>query len=206
MWIKERIAYLKTLPLKRYALYALLFLFAVGGYSAWLKWGPQPVKPGSVVVSAPLAKEVAKMDTKIIYVPRLVVIKEKAKAVAALKLPTSETDNPKEALLTATGIAANRYGATTAVFVNVSTGKARTDIVYKESPWFSLQRSNTVGIEAGYGMKGKYAQIDAEHEFAQVKGNFVAVKGSGTFYDTTNSDNASDFRIGVRLQRHFDWP
>lgn len=181
---------------------AVALLFALG-YMGWLKFGPKPAKPGTTVISAPMEESIEHLETET-TTTTITYIKDKPAAVAKLGLPASEAMNPKESLLTANAVKANRYGATTAVFVNRSTGRPRTDIVYKDSPWFSMQRGNTVGIEAGYGLRGQYYQADAAHDFFQIKGNSVSGKVSAITFPQSTKD--SDVRIGARVERRFDWP
>ena len=166
-------------------------------YLAWCRWGPQPAKPGSVIISAPPAPAIAQMETKTVYVPQLVVVKDKPAAVKKLGLPASEAFNPKEELLTSTAVQAARYGSKVTTFVNISTGKARTDVTINESPWFSFERGNIIGTEAGIGLRGQYYQADYQRDIFQIKGVYVSVKGTALAYPQSVKD--SDLRAGVRV-------
>jgi len=165
--------YLAKVPDWRWKLYAGIDI-VLCLYLAWCKWGPQPADPGAVTISVPKAPQIAQMETKIVYVPKLVVIKEKADAVAKLELPATEAHNPKEELLTAAAVAANHYGATAVVFVNASTGQSRTDIVYKKAPWFSFERGNTAGVGVGYSSNdGTAGKVYYKRDVAQIKGVYI---------------------------------
>lgn len=191
----------KLIPNWKKYLYGGIIIASIA-YLAWCRWGSQPLQPGAVIISAPKAPQIVKMETTKTPPVRIVVIKDKVSAIYKLGLPPSEAADPKEALLTATAVARNRNGATVTTFVNLSTGQSRTDVTANRSPWFQLEKGNTIGAEGGYSTRGRYAQVDIEHEFMQVKGVFLAGKASATAYETGNADA----RIGIRLQKHFDWP
>lgn len=137
-------------------------------YLGWMLWDIKHPKgvAGSVVTDAPVSKEIKNMETATV-VTKVIYVKDKTKAEEKLHLPV--TGNPKEYLLTASGIAANRYGATVAVYHNTSTAKPRTVIAYKEAPWFAFKRDFTVGIGGGVGTQGKVYAGRARLDMLQIK-------------------------------------
>ena len=154
-----------------------VFLIA---YGAWLKWGTKPAKPNDITISAPVAKEVQSMPTAT-TITKIVYIKDKPAAVAKLGLPPGEASNPKEELVTATGIKPNKYGATTAVFINTSTGQTRTDIRYKESPWFVFRNDLAMGVGAGIGTEGKALAGRLRLDMVQIKEVTISPELEGNY-------------------------
>ena len=140
-------------PWKLYVGGAVLLLVII--YLGWMIWDikrPGP-KPGDIAISVPEPKVIQNMQRERI-ITNTYYIKDKEEALVKLGFPATEASNPKEQLLTAAGIAANKYGATVATFVNVSTGKPRTDIKYKEAPWFAFKRDLAVGVGTGVSTQG----------------------------------------------------
>jgi hypothetical protein len=160
-------------PWKLYLGGAVLLLIII--YLGWMIWDikrPSP-KAGDIAISVPEAKVIQNMQRERI-ITNTYYIKDKEAAVRDLGLPASESSNPKEQLLTASAVAANRYGATTAVFVNISTGRPRTDIKYKESPIFAFKRDMAYGIGAGIGTQGQALAGRIRLDALQIKGVTVS--------------------------------
>jgi hypothetical protein len=200
--VTDRLYLIPSWRLKVYGGIVLLALL----YFAWSLWGERALKPGSVVISAPVAPQIAKMETT--YAPpiRLIVIKDKAKAVEKLGLPSSEAMDPKEALLTATAVRANRYGATVVTFANQTTGQVRSSIVVNKAPWFALERTNYVGGSVGIGVDGYVGRIYAKRDLAQVKGNYLQVEIEAIARPTAIAGRTAEGVLWLNIERRFDWP
>ena len=197
MQIPERIKaeYSKLLAAPRWKRNTLLAVVAMAAvYLLWCRFGPQPIKPGQTV-AAVTAPKIATMAREEITPRRVVVFKDKAEAVKRLNLPKEQAANPQEKLLDATVAPASRYGTTTAVFLNTSTGKPRSTVTANKAPWFAFERGNEIGGEIGVGNRGRYIQGDYQRDLASVKGAIIGIKLGATSYLTE-----TDWQTGVRLK------
>jgi hypothetical protein len=153
-------------PWKLYLVDAVLL--CVTGYLAWSLWGHKPPPAGSVTISVPQVDTLEEMETTT-TTTTLTIYKDKPAAVAALGLPASEAANPKEGLLTANEVEANKNGAVVTTFVNMSTGRPRTDIQYNKAPWFALQRGNTIGVGYELGSQGAKVPVYYKRDVLRIK-------------------------------------
>ena len=178
--------------------YLWLFLALFGmAYLAWCKWGPQPVKPGSVMAGK-TSPRVADLERKTLEPKKLIVFKDKARAVSRLNLPSSEAAEPREEMLESTDAPPSRYGTTTTTFINMSTGMPRSVIQANKAPLFRFERGMELGAEVGMGAKGRYVQGDIQRDVFSVKGVIVGGKAAVTSYPTE-----TDWRVGVRAK--YQW-
>lgn len=182
-----------TAPRWRLWLWAGIATFALA-YLAWCKWGPQPAKPGAII-KATTSPKIADMERKAVTPKKLMVFTPKAEAVKKLKLPPDQAGNDDEELFEATEAPPNRYGLTTATFVNITTGKPRTVIVVKKAPLFQFERGNRVGAEYGISSKGRYFQGDYQRDIISVKGVVLGVRGAVISYPSE-----TDATAGVRAE------
>jgi hypothetical protein len=174
----------------------LAILIGILIYLGWMLWDIKHPAPqaGDIAISVPEPKVIQNMQRERI-ITNTYYIKDKAAAIKELGLPPAEADNPKEALLTATAVAANRYGATTAVFVNLSTGRPRTDIKYKESPMFAFKRDLAYGVGAGVGTQGNTLAGRIRLDAIQIKGVTVSPEVEGNYAERRDKQVEGRFMI-----------
>lgn len=148
----------------------IAILCAVLVYLGWMLWDIKHpgAKAGDVQISVPEPKVIQNMQRERI-ITNTYYIKDKEAAVKELGLPASEASNPKESLLTAAKVEANRYGATAVVFVNRSTGRPRSDVKYNLSPIFAFKRDIAYGVGAGIGTQGQTLAGRIRLDVAQIK-------------------------------------
>lgn len=173
---------------KRWKL-ALVACLAILGYLAWSWYGPKPPKPGAIIQAAESSKTVD-MPRKIITA-KVQVVADRSTALKRLGLPVPDVSTGE--LLQAVDTAPAQYGSTTAIFLNVSTGRTTATTIINPPPWFALERGNILGAEVGIGAAGRYYQGDYQRDIFQVKGVYFSGRGAVTSYQ-----DLTDWRVGFR--------
>lgn len=168
-------------------------------YALWLYFSTPAPKPGQVVPGKS-APAIAAMPKREVHPKRVVVLKDKKKAVIALGLPAEEASDDQEELADAIVTPPSKYGDTVAIFLNTSTGKVRTAVKVNEAPWFRFERGNEVGVEVQQSPKGPRYQVDYTRDVMSVKGATLSVK-PGIRYEVDTQK--VDTFIGARLK--YSW-
>ena len=151
----------------------VLLLLLIGIYFAWLKLGKKEVTPGSTI-QALTVPSIAQMEQKTITPSKLVVIKDKQKAIEKLKLSVEQQPTKSEEIIRAVLVPKLKYGGTAAVFVNTTTGKSRTVITANKSPWFSFEKTNYLGLNLGVSTNdGVIGKCYYKRDIAQIKGIYL---------------------------------
>jgi len=162
--------------LKKWWKLAAVALILLSGYLTWCWYGPKAPKPGTVVQAVESPK-IATMEKRSITPKHVMVIADKAKAVDKLGL-TPAAIRINEELLTAPVAPATRYGSTTAVFLNTSTGQTRSIDIIKPAPWFALERTNYLGGSIGASIfDGTMYRGYYRRDILQIKGVYLQGEG-----------------------------
>jgi hypothetical protein len=177
------------LLLKKWWKLVVVALVLLAGYLAWSWYGPKPPKPGSVIQAVESPKTVD-MPRKVL-IAKVVVVADRSTALKRLGLPISSVSTGE--LLQAVDTPPTRYGSTTAIMLNVSTGRTTATTIVKPAPWFSLERGNILGAEVGIGAAGRYYQGDYQRDIFQIKGVYFSGRGAVTSYQ-----DLTDWRVGFR--------
>lgn len=193
MW--ERLSKkLSQTPKWRWRVYGVFGLL-IAAYCAWLFLHKPDIKPGQVI-TAPPAKAVKNEPQVAVKPKQIIAYRDTVKVVEKLGLPPAQ---PQERIIQAVDVPKLKYGGTAATFLDMSTGKSRTQIRANKSPIFAFLDDNTLGLEAGYGTKGQYYQGDYKRDVLQIKEVVTAIKG--TFIKYPHSVKYDDeFRVGIRFE------
>ena len=179
MWIKERIAYLKTLPIKRYAVYALLFLFAVASlifaYNRF--WPESKIEPVPIIL--PENPQAVKVEKVYIKGPVRWRVYKKDDLAGKIPLSPAVSANPQIQITATAAIPPSTYGGTAAAFGNISTGVFGIDYTPAKRPVFGFGGKTTLGVLGGMSTKGNVAVIYAGQPVARIGAVNIGVAAGG---------------------------
>ena len=179
MWIKERIAYLKTLPIKRYALYTLLGLFVLGALIfSYNRFFPKPpiTETPQILPSAPQA---AKVEYVYIKGPVRWRVYKKDDLAGKIPLSPAVSANPQIQITATAAIPPSPYGGTAAAFGNISTGVFGIDYTQKKRPLLGFGGKTEIGALGGVSTRGDVAVIYAGQPIIRIGPVDIGVAAGG---------------------------
>lgn len=165
----------------RYRLYAYGLIGAlIAAYCAWLYFHKPDVNPGQTV-TAPPAKAVKNEPQVAIKPARVMVYRNSDRVAEKLGLPPAQ---PQEQIIQAVDVPKLKYGGVSATFLDMSTGKSRTEIKANPAPWIAFRNDLAIGVGAGIGTQGNTLAGRIRYDVLQVKAVTVSGELEGNYAES----------------------
>lgn len=168
-----------SIPIWRQWVYVSIVLFVVM-YGAWATLRTPPVVPGQVVNALP-ARKLEGMPTVAVQPLQVIVYRDRAKVVERLGLPLETGTVPDEEVINSVDVPPLKYGGSSTVFLNTSSGQSRTVIKANNAPWFQFRKDLSAGVGMGVGTAGKTLAGRLRLDMVQIKSVVLSVEGEGNY-------------------------
>lgn len=155
---------LSQTPKWRWWIYGISAIL-IAAYCAWLVFHKPDIKPGEVVTASP-AKAVKGEPQVAIKPKQVIVYRDTVRVVEKLGLPPAQ---PQEQIIQAVDVPKLKYGGVSATFLDMSTGKSRTEIKANSAPWLAFRNDLAIGVGAGIGTQGRTVAGRIRLDVLQIK-------------------------------------